>query len=265
MANLYRDPRSTITIHHDTYPYIYPSKFRGALKGKVILLTGAGRGIGRASALACAAAGANVACISRTLSDTLSLVEEISQKGYPRAIAIAADVGLLDTPERVVREVQEELGPVDVLINNAGISRISDVEHERDMGAAMKIFEVNVQGALGFIHRVIPSMMKRKSGVIINVGFSKIAIVGALEADEPIGRFRSCHHLSSLLLGLQFRESISDTRNTYYGSRISAPWHLFLRCTSMHEFKYDVGPRRTEFGSSRKGGGSSKFYEGVRA
>ena len=169
MANLYRDPRSTITTHHDTYPYIFPSKFKGSLKGKVILLTGAGRGIGRASALAFAAAGANVACISRTLSDTVSLVEEISQKGYPRAIAIAADVGLSDTPKRVVKEVEAELGPVDVLINNAGISRISDVEHERDMGAAMKVFEVNVWGALNFIHTVIPSMIARKSGVIINV------------------------------------------------------------------------------------------------
>ena len=171
MANLYRDPRSTITTHHDTYPYIFPSKFKGSLNGKVVLLTGAGRGIGRASALAFAAAGANVACISRTLSETVSLVEEISQKGYPRAIAISADVGLSNTPERVIREVEAELGSVDVLINNAGISRISDVEHERDMGAAMKVFEVNVWGALNFIHTVIPSMIARKSGVIINVGF----------------------------------------------------------------------------------------------
>ncbi|KAL9067613.1 MAG: hypothetical protein Q9161_006802 [Pseudevernia consocians] len=169
MANFYRDPRSTITTHHDTYPYISPSRFTGSLKGKVILLTGAGRGIGRASALAFAAAGANVACISRTHSDTRSLVQEISDKGYPRAIAIAADVADADAPGRVVGEVQGELGPVDVLINNAGISRISDVEHEHGMGAAMEVVEVNVRGALNFIHTVIPSMIERKSGVIINV------------------------------------------------------------------------------------------------
>lgn len=169
MANLYRDPRSTITTHHDTYPYISPSKFTGSLKGKVVLLTGAGRGIGRASALAFAAAGANVACISRTHSDTRYLVQEISQKGYPRAIAIAADVADADAPGRVVGEVQGELGPVDVLINNAGISRISDVEHEHGMGAAMEVVEVNVRGALNFIHAVVPSMIERKSGVIINV------------------------------------------------------------------------------------------------
>ena len=169
MGNLYRDPLSNITSHHDTYPYISPSKFTGSLRGKVVLLTGAGRGIGRAAALSFAAAGANVACISRTLSDTLSLVQEISQKGYPRAIAIAADVADVDAPGRVVGEVQRELGSVDVLVNNAGISRISDLEHEQGMETAMKVFEVNVSGAMSFIHAVVPSMIRRKSGVIINV------------------------------------------------------------------------------------------------
>lgn len=169
MANLYRDPRSTITTHHDTYLYISPSKFTESLNGKVVLLTGAGRGIGRATALAFAAAGANVACISRTHSDTLSLVQEISQKGHPRAIAIAADVTDADAPARVVEEVRGELGSIDVLINNAGISRISDVEHENGMGAAMEVVEVNVRGALNFIHAVVPSMIEKNSGVIINV------------------------------------------------------------------------------------------------
>ena len=172
MANLYRNPGSSIPAHHDTYPYISPSKFAGSLKGKVVLLTGAGRGIGRASALAFAAAGANVACVSRTLSDTLSLVQEISQIGYPRAIAISADVSDAEAPGSVVEEVQRELGPVDVLVNNAGISRISDIEHEHGMEAAMKVVEVNMRGTLSFIHAVIPSMIGKKSGVIINVGES---------------------------------------------------------------------------------------------
>lgn len=169
MANLYQDPRSTVTDRHDTYPYISPSKFVGSLKGKVILITGAGRGIGRASALAFAAAGANVACLSRTHSETLSLVQDIAQKGHPRAIAIAADVTDADAPERVLGEVQRELGFVDVLVNNAGISRISDVEHERNMAPAMEVVEVNVRGSLNFVHAVVPSMIKNKRGVIINV------------------------------------------------------------------------------------------------
>ena len=110
-----------------------------------------------------------MACISRTHSDTLSLVQEISQKGYPRAIAIAADVADAEAPGRVVGEVQGELGPIDILINNAGISRISDVEHEHCVGAPMEVVEVNIRGALNFVHTVVPTLIERKSGVIINV------------------------------------------------------------------------------------------------
>ena len=203
MANLYRDPRSTVTTHHDTYPYISPSKFVGSLKGKVILITGAGRGIGRASALAFAAAGANVACISRTHIETLSLVQDIAQKGYPRAIAIAADVADADAPWRVLGEVQRELGFVDVLVNNAGISRISDVEHERNMGPAMKVVEMNARGSLNFVHAVVPGMIQKKSGVIINVRWIQLAeAAGLIRADKHTGRLRPCHHLPTLLLSL---------------------------------------------------------------
>ena len=110
-----------------------------------------------------------MACVSRTHSDTLSLVQEIAQKGYPRAIAIAADVADAEAPGRVVGEVQGELGPIDVLINNAGISRISDVEHEHGVGNMMEVVDVNIRGALNFIHTVVPTMIGRKSGVVINV------------------------------------------------------------------------------------------------
>lgn len=219
MANLYRDPRSTITTHHDTYPYISPSKFEGSLNGKVVLLTGAGRGIGRASALAFAAAGANVACVSRTHSDTLSLVQEISQKGYPRAIAIAADVADSETPGRVIGEVQGELGPVWCLINNAGISRISDVEHEHGVAVAMEVVEVNVRGALNFIHTVVPGMIERRSGVIINVRLPRLVdAAGSMQADKHTGRLHPCHHLPSLLLSLQRRQGSPHPLYSHHGS-----------------------------------------------
>ena len=234
MANLYQDPRSTVTDRHDTYPYISPSKFVGSLKGKVILITGAGRGIGRASALAFAAAGANVACVSRTQSEVLSLVQDIAQKGYPRAIAIAADVADADAPGRVLGEVQRELGFVDVLVNNAGISRISDVEHEYNMDPAMEVVEVNVKGSLNFVHAVVPSMIENKRGVIINVRRMARA-AGLMGADKHTGRFRPCHHLPTLLLSLQRRQGSSYSRYSYHGSGVPASWHLLLCCAPMYE------------------------------
>ena len=237
MANLYQDPRSTVTKNLDTYPYISPSKYVGSLKGKVILITGAGRGIGRASAFAFAAAGANVACVSRTHSETLSLVQDIAQKGYPRAIAIAANVADADAPGRVLGEIQRELGFVDVLVNNAGISRISDMEHERNMGPAMEVVEVNVRGTLSFIHAVVPSMIENKRGVIINVTRIQLARAAGLMggADKHPGRLRPCHDLPTLLFSLQRRQGSSYPRYSYNGPGVPASRHLLLRCAPMYE------------------------------
>lgn len=169
LEELYKNPKSTVPHHRDTYAYISPSRYTGTLTSKVILITGAGRGIGRASASAFAAAGAHVACMSRTRSDVEDVVREISQKGYPRALAVVGDVADPAAPARVVREIEEALGPIDVLINNAGISRISDIEHEKDMSTAFHVIDVNVQGTMAFIHATLPAMIARKSGVVINI------------------------------------------------------------------------------------------------
>ena len=173
---LYHPPTSTITVHSDTYPFISAEKYRGTLKKKVVLITGAGRGIGRAVALAFAAAGADVACLSRTPSDLDALVEEIQQKHQTRAIAIAEDVVDTALVERAVKRAEETLGPIDILINNAGISRFSDLAHEKDLSMAWKVVEVNMLGTMNLVRAVLPSMTARKSGIIINV----VSILGTL-------------------------------------------------------------------------------------
>ncbi|KAL8735256.1 MAG: hypothetical protein Q9181_002888 [Wetmoreana brouardii] len=162
-------PPSSIDHHNDTYPYISPMKYIGSLTNKVIVITGAGRGIGRATAIAFAAAGASVACISRTKSDLDAVAEQISQNGYPRAIAIPGDVTDPSFPAKMVQIVEATLGPVDTLINNAGTSRISSVEHERDYSIPWRVIDVNLRGSMALTHAIIPSMIARKSGTIINV------------------------------------------------------------------------------------------------
>ena len=160
---------TTVTRHTDTYPFVSPTKYASTLSNKVVLITGAGRGIGRATALAFAAAGASVACLSRTRSDVDAVVAEIAKKGYPQSIAIAADVIDPSAPVAVIKEIQKELGPIDVLVNNAGISRISPLSHESNFSTPQSVIDVNIHGTLAFIHAVLPSMIERKCGTIINV------------------------------------------------------------------------------------------------
>ncbi|KAL8968325.1 MAG: hypothetical protein Q9183_002517 [Haloplaca sp. 2 TL-2023] len=162
-------PKSSIDRHQDTYSFISPEKYHGSLTNKVVLITGAGRGIGRATSLAFAAAGASVACLSRTAADLDAVVEVIKQNGCPKAIAIPSDVTNASTPDLVVKQVESTLGPIDILINNAGTSRISNVEHDRQYNVPWQVIETNLYGSMALVHAVAPSMIARKSGTIINV------------------------------------------------------------------------------------------------
>ncbi|KAL8708542.1 MAG: hypothetical protein Q9220_006595 [cf. Caloplaca sp. 1 TL-2023] len=162
-------PESSITRHTDTYPYISPSKYSNRLKDKVVLVTGAGRGIGRATSLAFAAAGAFVVCVSRTQSDLDAVVEQIHKEGHGKAFALAGDISEPSFPIDLVRMIEIKFGPIDVLVNNAGISRISDVEHERDYDVPWHVIDVNLRGSMALVHAVAPSMIARKRGTIINV------------------------------------------------------------------------------------------------
>ncbi|KAL9614364.1 MAG: hypothetical protein Q9167_001167 [Letrouitia subvulpina] len=169
---------STIDRHRDTYAYISPAKYAGSLKHKVVLITGAGRGIGRATAVAFAAAGASVACLSRTQSDLEDVVREIQSKGYPKAITIVGDITIPSLPVEAVHETEAQLGPIDILITNAGISRISSIEHDRDFSIPWKVIDANIKGSMAFIHAVTPSMIARKTGIIMTV-------VSVLTATNP--------------------------------------------------------------------------------
>ncbi|KAL8950194.1 MAG: hypothetical protein Q9222_003757 [Ikaeria aurantiellina] len=160
---------STITRHTDTYPYISPTKYSNHLKDKVVLITGAGRGIGRATSLAFAAAGASVVCVSRTQSDLDAIVQEIHKQDRGKAIAIAGDVSDPSFPSTLIQKIDASLGPIDILVNNAGISRISDVEHERDYDIPWHVVDVNLRGSMALVHAVAPSMIARERGIIINV------------------------------------------------------------------------------------------------
>ena len=137
-------------------------------KKQVALVTGGGRGIGRAIALELAAVGYDVAVnYHRSAEAAASAAEEIRTLGR-NAIAVQADVGDEGSVRAMLETVRAELGPVSLLVNNAGLSFVGLFQ---DMTAALwhRLFRVNVDGAYHCIQAVLPEMLHEKDGCIINI------------------------------------------------------------------------------------------------
>lgn len=137
------------------------------LKDKVIIVTGAGRGMGRVAAIALAANGAKVAVVSEVESEINSVAEEIKSKNY-KAIPIVTDISNDLQVKSMVKKVNEEFGIIDVLINNAAVNPIGKLRDTKteDWDLCMA---VNLRGMFLCTREVIGPMMERKSGKIINV------------------------------------------------------------------------------------------------
>jgi NAD(P)-dependent dehydrogenase (short-subunit alcohol dehydrogenase family) len=140
------------------------------LDNRVALVTGAGRGIGRAIAIAYAAEGARVALTARTTKELDEVVSKISAAGGT-AHAISADLSDRAVPKRVVEEVEKKLGPIEILVNNAGIGSSADprpvVEFDDkfwDLSLA-----VNLTAPYLLCKAVLPGMISRKWGRIITI------------------------------------------------------------------------------------------------
>jgi len=133
----------------------------------VALITGAGRGLGRAFAFALAEAGFKVAVTARTEAEIHATAEVIRSNGG-RVMAIPGDVTNRQAVERAVATTEAELGPIDLLINNAGvlsgglIGTIDPDEWWRDM-------DINLRGPFLFVNAILPGMLARGRGRIINV------------------------------------------------------------------------------------------------
>ena len=138
------------------------------LTGQVALVTGGGRGLGRAFAVELAKAGAAVGITARTqlqLDETLRLVEESGGQ----AIAFSADVTDKIAMEKVVARLEEHFGPVDILVNNAGMITPLGYDWELDADEWWQTLNINVNGPYICTRAVMPSMMARGKGRIINI------------------------------------------------------------------------------------------------
>jgi NAD(P)-dependent dehydrogenase (short-subunit alcohol dehydrogenase family) len=138
------------------------------LAGQVALVTGGGRGIGRAIARALAGAGAAVAVVARS-ADQLAETAALINDGGGRARAYAADVTDREALALTVAAVERELGPVDLLVNNAGASGPAGPTWEADPDAWWRCLEVNLRGPLLACRLVLPGMVARRRGRVVNV------------------------------------------------------------------------------------------------
>jgi NAD(P)-dependent dehydrogenase (short-subunit alcohol dehydrogenase family) len=137
------------------------------LSNQVALVTGAGQGIGKASALALAAAGAHVVVADIAAPRAEETAEAIMSQQQP-ALAVQADVGDLRDIDRMVRQTLDAFGQIDILLNNAGVTRRADIMDltEEDWD---RIHRVNAKGVFFCLQRVAREMIPRRSGRIINV------------------------------------------------------------------------------------------------
>ena len=145
-----------------------PSSHDKQVQGQVALITGGGRGIGRVMARTLAKEGMAVAVLARTVEELDETVAIITQEGG-RALRFQADVTNQDAIQQVVAAVTQHLGPVDLLVNNAAVNQPMGALWEVDADEWWRCMEINLRGPLLCTKAVLPGMIERRRGRIVNV------------------------------------------------------------------------------------------------
>ncbi len=181
------------------------------LEGKVALITGSSRGIGKAIAKLYASEGAKVIVTGRSETETDTLpgsihltVSEIKASGG-EAMAVRCDQRFEEQVFGVVKQVQEAYGPVDILVNNAAASVMTTFQ-EIQVKHFDLIMDVNIKGYFLFIRAVLPAMRERKSGVIINISSGAGAMVPESPRNLVYGMSKAAEDRMSLGLSAELRD-----------------------------------------------------------
>ncbi|MEY9096380.1 3-ketoacyl-ACP reductase [Paenibacillus sp. RC84] len=138
------------------------------LKNKTAIITGAGKGIGKAAAAALAKEGVNLGLLARSTADLEALKKELSGTYGVDVFYASADISKPSEVQQAISSLTGELGHVDILINNAGIAQFGTVA-DMDPEQWERIIQVNLMGTYYVTRAVLPGMIQQNSGTIINV------------------------------------------------------------------------------------------------
>ena len=138
-----------------------------SLQGKVAVVTGAARGIGRAIAVALAKEGVNVGVIARSEDALQNVVEEMESYDVKAAYAVA-DVSNLEQVQAAAEKLKDQLGLTDILINNAGTGKFEKLV-DMDPAVFKNIVDVNIMGTFNVSHTIVPQLIEKNAGDVINI------------------------------------------------------------------------------------------------
>ena len=171
------------------------------LKGKIALITGGSRGIGKAIALALAKEGVNVAITGRNEEKLKEVVQEIERKGVKSAYAVF-DITSKTEVYGALEKLQKDFGKVDILVNNAGIAAFGGILEMEDEKWE-EIVKTNLFGAYYVVKAVVPSMVERKTGDIINISSTAGLKGNAMTSAYSASKFGLIGMSESMMLELR--------------------------------------------------------------
>jgi short-subunit dehydrogenase len=177
------------------------------LAGRTAIVTGASRGIGKGVALALAAEGMRVVLTARTAPNLDALAETIRERGGQAAV-VTADLSDRRAPLSLIAAAEEEFGPPDVLVNNAGVEGVY-IYDRQPLEEIEEVIEVNLLATMRLTRLVLPGMLERRRGHIVNMS----SLAGKL------GPAHAGPYAASKAAMIAFTQSL---RATYYGSGVSA-------------------------------------------